>query len=87
MKRASMKAADDDIPELRRDALGKGVRGKYLQHFKLGSNVVVMQPEIQKAFPSSEAVNKALASLLAFAHEAKALTNTPTRTARKRNAA
>jgi hypothetical protein len=87
MKKPSMKAADDDIPELRRDALGKGVRGKYLQHFKLGSNVVVLQPEIQKAFPSSEAVNKALASLLAFAHEAKALTSTPTRTARKRNAA
>ena len=36
------------------------MRGKYLKHFAHGSNVVVLQPEIQKAFPTSEAVNKAL---------------------------
>jgi hypothetical protein len=87
MKKPSMKAAEDDMPELKRDALGKGVRGKYLQHFKLGSNVVVLQPEIQKAFPSSEAVNKALASLLAFAHEAQALTSGSGRATRKRGPA
>ena len=62
MKKASMKTADQDIPEFKRDQLGKGVRGKYLKHFMQGSNVVVLLPEIQKAFPTSEAVNKALAS-------------------------
>ncbi len=30
MKKATMKTADQDIPELKRDQLGKGVRGKYL---------------------------------------------------------
>lgn len=61
MKKASIKMADQDIPELKREELGKGVRGKYLKHFMQGSNVVVLRPEIQKAFPTSEAVNKALA--------------------------
>jgi len=45
-----MKMADQDIPELKRDALGKGVRGKYLKHFVHGSKVVVLHPGIQKAF-------------------------------------
>jgi hypothetical protein len=84
MKKASMKPADQDIPALKRDALGKGVRGKYLKHFTQGSNVVVLRPEIQKAFPNSEAVNKALASLLAFAQETQGLTARPRRTPRKR---
>jgi hypothetical protein len=82
-----MYKADQDIPELKREQLGVGVRGKYLKRFVQGSNVVVLQPEIQKAFPTSEAVNKALASMLAFAHETQGLTAHPTRAPRKRVAA
>ena len=86
MKKASMTKADQDIPELKREQLGVGVRGKYFKHFTQGSNVVVLQPEIQKAFPTSEAVNKALASMLAFAQETQdlSLTGRSKRTARKR---
>ena len=87
MKKASTKMADQYIPELKRDALGKGVRGKYLKHFSRGSNVVMLQPEIQKAFPVSEAVNKALASMLVFAQETQGLTGRSGRTTRKRVAA
>ncbi len=76
--------ADQDIPELKRDQLGNGVRGKYLKQFVRGSNVVVLQPEIQKAFPTSEAVNKALASMLAFAQETQGLTGRSSRMPRKR---
>ncbi len=79
-----MKMADQDIPELKRDELGKGVRGKYLKPLMQGSNVVVLQPEIQKAFLTSEAVNKALASLLAFAEETQGLTGRSSRMPRKR---
>ncbi len=87
MKKASTTKADDqDIPELKREQLGAGVRGKYFKHFTQGSNVVVLQPEIQKAFPTSEAVNKALASLLAFAQEAQQLTVSAKRASRKRAA-
>ena len=84
MKKASMKMADQDIPEFKRDELGKGVRGKFLKHFLHGSNVVVLQPEIQKAFPTSEAVNKALASMLAFAQETQGLTGRSSRASGKR---
>ena len=87
MKKASIKTADQDIPELKRDQLGKGVRGKYLKHFTQGSNIVVLQPEIQKAFPTSEAVNKALATMLAFAQETQGLAGRSSRTLRKRVAA
>ncbi len=86
MKKASMSKGDQDIPELKRQQLGVGVRGKYLKHFTQGSNVVVLQPEIQKAFPTSEAVNKALASMLAFAQETQGLTSRSRRTSRKRAA-
>jgi len=81
-----MSKADQDIPELKREQIGVGIRGKYLQRFTHGSNVVVLQPEIQKAFPTSEAVNKALASMLAFAQEAQALTGRSKQTSRKRAA-
>lgn len=67
--------------------LGKGVRGKYLKHFVQGTNVLVLPPESMKAFPTSEAVNKALASMLAFAPETQVLyVRTKTNT-RKRLAA
>jgi hypothetical protein len=87
MKKTSTKTADLDIPELTRDQLGKGVRGKHLKHFTQGSNVVVLQPEILKAFPTSEAVNKALANMLAFAEETHGLAGRRSATARKRIAA
>jgi hypothetical protein len=79
--------ADEDIPELKRDERGRGVRGKYLKHFMQGSNVAVLQSEIQNAFPTSEAVNKALASMLAFAEETQGLTGRSSRTPHKLAAA
>ena len=79
-----MTTADQDIPELKREQLGVGIRGKYFKHFTQGSNVVVLQPEIYKAFPTSEAVNKALASMLAFANKTQGLTGRSKRTSRKR---
>lgn len=84
MKKASTPKTDQDIPELKRKQLGVGVRAKYYKHFNQGSNVVVLQPEIQKAFPTSEAVNKALASMLAFAREAQGITGRTRRVPRKR---
>lgn len=84
MKKTSTPKNDQDIPELKREQLGTGVRGKYFQRARRGSNVVVLQPEIQKAFPTSEAVNKALASMLAFTKEAQSLTAREKKTARRR---
>ena len=69
MKKQSTGTVDQDIPELTRDQLGKGVRGKYLKRILTGSNVVVLDPENAKAFPTSAAVNEALSKFLTFARE------------------
>lgn len=77
MKKQPTKTDDLDIPVLKREQLGSGVRGKYLKRFQQSSNVVVVRPELLKAFHSSAAVNDALASYLAFAQEARSLTQQP----------
>ena len=87
MKKTSTNKGDQDIPVLKCAQLGIGVRGKYFRKFTQASNVVVLQPEIQKAFPTSEAVNKALASMLAFAQETQGLAGRSKRPSRKRAAA
>jgi hypothetical protein len=42
----------------------KGVRGKYAQRFREGTNVVVLAPEVAELFPDSAAVNDALKALV-----------------------
>ncbi len=42
----------------------KGVRGKYANLYKEGNNIVVLEPDIARAFPDSEAVNEALRQVI-----------------------
>jgi hypothetical protein len=42
----------------------QGVRGKYVQRFAQGSNVVVLSPDVAEVFPDSESVNNALRMLV-----------------------
>jgi len=58
---------DEMRSEYRREDLGKGVRGKYYEAYKEGHNLVLLKPEVAKAFPSEEAVNEALLSLIKIA--------------------
>jgi hypothetical protein len=44
-----------------------GVRGKYAKRFRQGTNLVVLAPDVQRAFPGSNAVNKALRELIKIA--------------------
>lgn len=37
-----------------------GVRGKYAKAYREGTNVVLIDPDLHKLFPNSEAVNRAL---------------------------
>ena len=43
-----------------------GVRGKYARRFTQGTNVVVLESDVAKAFPNSEAVNSSLRALAAI---------------------
>jgi hypothetical protein len=67
MKRDKSSTADDLRPEYKRSDFGELVRGKYAERLKKGSNVVILDPRVARAFPTSEAVNKALLSLLDLA--------------------
>lgn len=60
------KAKGEVRAEYRRDDLGKGMRGKYLGRVSRGTNLVLLDEEVAKAFPTSEAVNEALLGLLSF---------------------
>ena len=54
----------------------KGVRGKYFRRLlKEGANVVILDPDVAKAFRSSEAVNEALRSLLRMSEATRRLTS------------
>ena len=58
------KEADDLRPEYDFD-YSKAVRGKYYKRLlKEGSNVVVLERDVAKAFPNSAAVNNALRSVI-----------------------
>jgi len=41
-----------------------GVRGKYADRYRRRTNVVLLEPELAKAFPDSKSVNDALRALL-----------------------
>jgi len=60
-----MNKANDDLErEYDLKSLGKGVRGKYFEDYRKGTNVVVIDPELSKAFPNAKAVNDALRKVL-----------------------
>lgn len=43
----------------------KGIRGKYAKQFAEGTNLVRLEPEVAKYFPTARAVNRALRGLIA----------------------
>src|SRR5216684_290987 len=57
------KLNDDEIPE--QTAAPGGVRGKYFESYRQGTNVVLLDPDVAEAFRSSESVNAALRHFLA----------------------
>lgn len=63
-KKAEVTDRDTLRPEYRREDLGKGARGKYFEKYTAGTNLVLLSPDLMKAFPTSKAVNNALRSLL-----------------------
>ena len=48
-----------------------GVRGKYVDRYRRGTNVVLLDPELADAFPDSKSVNDALRAPVAIAARAE----------------
>ena len=83
MKPKTSQQSDNMQPEYVFD-YAKAVRGKYFKRIlKEGANVVVLEPDVAKAFPSSAAVNDALRIVLSAGKAARRLTTRSTRTRAK----
>ena len=64
MNKAEAQDNDELRPEYTRADFGELVRGKYAARLSEENNVVVLDPDISKAFPNEKAVNDALRALL-----------------------
>ena len=75
MKAKEKKSVDELRPEYNFD-YSKAVRGKYCKRIlEEGANVVMLEPDLAKAFVDSAAVNDALRSLLDLTKTTQRLTN------------
>ncbi|MCI0360064.1 MAG: hypothetical protein L0211_16425 [Planctomycetaceae bacterium] len=64
MKKPAKRKTRDLRPEY---DFSRGVRGKYAKRYAEGTNIVVLAPDVAKAFPSADAVNQALRGLMEIA--------------------
>ncbi len=68
MKRDTDNEMDDELrPEYDFSQLVGGVRGKYVERYRAGTNLVLLDPDVAQAFPSEDAVNEALRLLMQIA--------------------
>lgn len=68
MKKEANSEFDDDLrAEYDFAQLQESVKGKYVKQYKQGTNLVLLAPDLKKAFPTDEAVNEALRLLLRLA--------------------
>jgi hypothetical protein len=64
MKKVNRKTKDDLRPEYDFAKMKGGVRGKYAAETRSRTNLVLLDPEIAKAFPTDAAVNQVLRVVL-----------------------
>ncbi len=80
-KEISPEMEDDLRPEYDLSKLLKGgVRGKYAERYRAGTNLVLLAPDVACAFPNEEAVNEALRMVLRMAQLPVGLEQKPTET-------
>jgi hypothetical protein len=67
MKKEVDELEDELRPEYDFAKMQGGVKGKYVQRYRSGTNLVLLDPDIAKAFPTDASVNEALRLLLQIA--------------------
>jgi hypothetical protein len=67
-KKKTEKPNPADIDELRPAydfaTMKDGVRGKYVERYRAGTNLALLEADVAAAFPTDEAVNEALRTIL-----------------------
>jgi hypothetical protein len=64
MKKVEDEQQDELRPEYDFSQLKGRVRGKYVERYREGTNVVLLDPDVAAAFPDAKAVNEALRLLI-----------------------
>jgi hypothetical protein len=64
MKKKPESLADDLRAEYDAERIRTGVRGKYAERYRAGTNLVWLAPDVAAAFPDAGAVNEALRLLM-----------------------
>ena len=67
MKKEVNELEDELRPEYDFSKMAEGVRGKYVERYRAGTNLVLLDPDIAQAFPTDASVNEALRLLLQIA--------------------
>jgi len=64
MKKIINKSKDALRAEYDLSSLKGGIKGKYVKRYRLGTNLVLLEPDVAKAFPDQKTVNAALRVLI-----------------------
>ena len=86
MSEGSMKRnnRNDTRPEYDFSSMKGGVRGKYVLRYRAGTNPVLLDPEVARAFPTDAAVNQTLRAVLDMANEVRLSSRARTAGSRRR---
>jgi hypothetical protein len=72
IKMESNHELEDDLrPEYDFSKMRSGVRGKYVDRYQARTNIVLLEPDVAQAFPTSDSVNEALRLLMQIAQRQK----------------
>ena len=72
MKMENNHELEDNLrPEYDFSNMKGGVRGKYVERYRAGTNLVLLDSDVAKAFPTSDSVNEALRLLMQIAQRQK----------------
>ena len=68
MKKVEPTVEEDELrPEYDLSQLKGRVRGKYVERYRAGTNLVLLEPDVAAAFPDAKPVNEALRLLIKVA--------------------
>lgn len=78
MKQDIENEMEDELrPEYDFSQMQGGVRGKYVERYRAGTNLVLLDPDVAQAFPNDAAVNEALRLLMQVAQRQQSNTGVP----------